>query len=493
MRSLSHETTPSAPLTFRAAAEHVLEAAGTPLVATTITQRALAAGLLATAGKTPAASMEAQLATSIQQQGEASPFVRVAPRTYALRRWVNEGRIVTPEPQREDVRIVFFPEYASVRTVLPVLVGITRAQVTGLRAAIWEHRGTFEENADWTDPDVWITERLTGDHREVALRIWTGTKKRVNPRHMAGHWLLASGYELLTEGAGDRLGITAAGRDFLDHPEGATVRAIDDKEGLLALLAILAEQGPAAPGALLAPWMEYVRGASKIRAESTARSFLYNRLRNLLERGYAAKVGQKYEITSTGLAWLKSSAYAERKTVAPDETRRLWDLVQAQRDAVRKALRERLSSLDPYSFEQLVGRLLKEMDYTDVEVTARAGDKGVDVVGRIALGITEVREVIQVKRQQGNVQRPVLDMLRGSLHRFSAVKGTIISLGGFAKGAQNAAFEPGAAPITLIDGEKLLDLLIENGIGVRTKTVEMLELDVSDLEPVASVGETELD
>jgi len=87
----------------------------------------------------------------------------------------------------------------------------------------------------------------------------------------------------------------------------------------------------------------------------------------------------------------------------------------------------------------------------------------------------------------------VLDMLRGSLHRFGAVKGTIISLGGFAKGAQSAAFEPGAAPITLIDGEKLLDLLIENGIGVRTKTIEMLELELGDLEPATDVGDGEAD
>jgi restriction system protein len=476
-------------MTFRAAAEHVLGAAGIPLTAGAITERSLAAGILATDGKTPAATMESQLATSVQQQGDASPFVRVAPSTYALRRWIQEGRILAPEQLREDVRIVFYPDYASVRIVLPVLVGMTRTQVTGLRAAIWEHRGTFEENADWTNPDEWIPERLKGEHRKAAQRVWAGTKKHVNPRHMAGHWLLASGYDLLADSAGGELVLTPAGRDFLEHFQGATVRSIDDREGLLGLLAILAEQGPAATGELLAPWMDYVRGVSKIRAESTARSFLYHRLRNLLERGFAAKGGQKYEITETGLAWLKASKFAEQKTVAPDETRRLWDLVKAQRDAVRMALRERLSAMDPYAFEHLVGRLLEEMEYTDVEVTARAGDKGVDVVGRIALGITEVREVIQVKRQQGNVQRPVLDMLRGSLHRFGAVKGTIISLGGFAKGAQSAAFEHGAAPITLIDGEKLLDLLIENGIGVRTKSVEMLELDHASLEPTADADE----
>ena len=123
-----------------------------------------------------------------------------------------------------------------------------------------------------------------------------------------------------------------------------------------------------------------------------------------------------------------------------------------------------------------------------VEVTARSGDRGVDVVGRIVLGITEVKEVVQVKRQQGNVQRPVLDMLRGSLHRFGAVKGTIISLGGIGRGALASAFESGAAPITLVDGEKLLDLLIDNGIGVRTKTIELLELDAGSLRPPAGGG-----
>jgi hypothetical protein len=39
------------------------------------------------------------------------------------------------------------------------------------------------------------------------------------------------------------------------------------------------------------------------------------------------------------------------------------------------------------------------------------------------------------------------------------------------------AFSPGAAPITLIDGEKLIDLLLEHGIGVRKRTIELLEVD----------------
>jgi predicted helicase len=97
------------------------------------------------------------------------------------------------------------------------------------------------------------------------------------------------------------------------------------------------------------------------------------------------------------------------------------------------------------------------MNYQNVAVIAPSNDKGVDIVADIELGITSVREVVQAKRQKSNVQRTVLDALRGSLYRFQAVRGTIITTAGFSKGAMQAAFEAGAPPITLIDGSKLID------------------------------------
>ena len=68
-------------------------------------------------------------------------------------------------------------------------------------------------------------------------------------------------------------------------------------------------------------------------------------------------------------------------------------------------------------------------------------------------------------------------MLWGSLHRFKAQKGTIITTGDYGKGAKDAAFEMGAAPITLINGETLIDLLVQHEIGVKKKTVDYYELD----------------
>ena len=46
---------------------------------------------------------------------------------------------------------------------------------------------------------------------------------------------------------------------------------------------------------------------------------------------------------------------------------------------------------------------------------------------------------------------------------------------------EEAAFERRAAPITLIDGEKLLDLLVEYEIGVSTRQVEYFEFAVEKL------------
>ena len=173
-----------------------------------------------------------------------------------------------------------------------------------------------------------------------------------------------------------------------------------------------------------------------------------------------------------------------------DEREQLWALVKRQTSSARENLRAFLYSMHPLAFEHLVKRLLVEMDYQDVAVTAPSGDGGVDVVADIELGISRVREVVQAKRHKRTIQRKDLDALRGSLYRFHAVRGTIITTSRFSRGTEEAAFAPGVAPITLLDGEKLLDLLIEYGIGVRKRRLEVLEFDpeaLSDPEPDESV------
>lgn len=174
-------------------------------------------------------------------------------------------------------------------------------------------------------------------------------------------------------------------------------------------------------------------------------------------------------------------SYIESLVPEPGPRQQIQKLAKEQKTAVRESLREYLLQMDPKDFEELVGRLLEEMNYQNVEVVGQSGDGGVDVVAEIQLGVTAVREVVQAKRHKRTIQRKDLDALRGSLYRFNAVRGTIVATSRFAKGAVEAAFAQGAAPITLIDGDRLIDLLIEHGIGVRTRAIEVLAFDPEGL------------
>jgi len=89
----------------------------------------------------------------------------------------------------------------------------------------------------------------------------------------------------------------------------------------------------------------------------------------------------------------------------------------------------------------------------------------------------EITEVVQVKRSESNVGRPKVDELRGALPYHKAIRGTIITLGDFAKGAKEGALFVGAAPITLIDGARLLELCVKHQVGIRRRPVEIYEVD----------------
>lgn len=121
--------------------------------------------------------------------------------------------------------------------------------------------------------------------------------------------------------------------------------------------------------------------------------------------------------------------------------------------------------------------LLDEMGYSEVTVTAQSGDQGVDVVARVEFGITTITEFVQVKRRTRTLGRAVLDQLRGALPYHGAIRGTLITLGAFSKGCEDAAIFPGAQPITLIDGERLLDLLIKHQVAMRSRPIDIHEVD----------------
>ena len=482
-------------MTFLEAAETVLRDAKTPLHYEEITKQAVAKGVIATTGKTPAATVNSVLAVDLKTNGEKSHFVRVKPGIYGLREWNLQlqdaddvdmlNMAVTAEVadvHGRRVRIPLFPSYTYVRALLAVLNGLPRSDIQGLLNGLVELRGTPQEPEDWSDPDDWIERRLQGNSKDLAKAIWDKSHHLVNPRHLYGSWYLAKGYGLLHEDAQGILHLTEYGQDFLSNLAGEAVAYVDQGEGLVRLLGILVEKGAGKRGQFLQEWTTYLQAYSNFGTDSTFKDTLRRRLANLVERELVSRSGNIYQISPNGLTYLEQvGREGPPSLVETSEFQALYQLAEKQRQTTREELVKLLSKIDPFQFEHLIRHLLEEMGYQNVEVTSPTNDKGVDVVANIELGITAVHEVIQVKRHAANIQRPVLDALRGSLHRFGAVRGTIITTGDFSKGTKDAAFEAGAAPITLINGQKLIDLLIEYGLGVRKKTIEVWELDEQSL------------
>ncbi len=72
-------------LTWRKAISKVLSSSTTPLHYNEITERIIAEGLRHSLGATPAATVNAQISTSIKHDGDSSPYVRVSKGTFAMR------------------------------------------------------------------------------------------------------------------------------------------------------------------------------------------------------------------------------------------------------------------------------------------------------------------------------------------------------------------------------------------------------------------------
>jgi restriction system protein len=379
------------------------------------------------------------------------------------------------------VRTPLFPKYAEVRQLLPIWDGTARSVIRRMINAIWDQTGTPQDPVDWTDPDHWIDERLTGAECALAHRMWSESHKTVNPRHTYGAYLFINTYGLLQADSGGIYRLTEDGRKFLaDEPE--VVAAIDRAEGLPQLLAMLAARSPARRGDLLDDWTTFLLENSKFGTPSTIKDSLTRRLLNLVPRGYLDRQGTTYTITEKGLRY----AAAAGTTVAEEPHRQVLAAIKAYNEAQTQQLRDRLSKMPPYRFEALIKDLLEAMDYEEVVVTKQSGDKGVDVVANYQFGITQIKEVVQVKRQQGSITRPILDQLRGALPYHQAIRGTIITLGKFARGTQEAALYPGAAPITLIDGDKLMELLLKHDVGIKKRPFSLLEVDESYFEAATS-------
>ena len=384
------------------------------------------------------------------------------------------------------IKIPLYPDYSTTVTLLEIIAGMPVADFKNMWNTVWGLRGTPQNTVDWTNPDEWIDKRLSGRDREIANKIWQESNKTVNPRWTRGCQFLISGYNLISESDGIYQ-LTEDGKVFISSLTSEVVRRIDIEEGVIQVLRQLSLIGNGKRADLLDEWKEFIKYNSNIKQDSVSKDYLRRRLVNLLDRKYVKREGNTYYITNKGLDYLQFIEQSNPDSTINKETQ-LIKTVEAFNKEQRHLLKKYLEETTPYRFENIIKDLLVAMGYDDVTVTSPTNDKGVDVTGISQNGITTVKEVIQVKRNiTSNVTRPILDALRGSLHRFDAFQGTIITLSDFAKGAKEAAIEKGAAPLTLINGDKLIDLLIKNNIGITPKIANYYLVDEKYFEEEENV------
>jgi len=136
-----------------------------------------------------------------------------------------------------------------------------------------------------------------------------------------------------------------------------------------------------------------------------------------------------------------------------------------------------LLAMPPEAFERLSQRLLRESGFTQVEVTGRSGDGGIDGKGVLRLGgLINFQVVFQSKRYAGTVSAGIVRDFRGAMIG-RADKGLIISTGTFSRDARAEAIRDGAPAIDLVDGQELAELLKKYTLGVKTVMVEKVEVD----------------
>ncbi len=132
----------------------------------------------------------------------------------------------------------------------------------------------------------------------------------------------------------------------------------------------------------------------------------------------------------------------------------------------REKLKNVLFHLKPDAFERLTQRLLRESRFTQVKVTGRTGDGGIDGMGIVKLnGIISFHMLFQCKRYTGSVSAGEVRDFRGAMQG-RADKGLFITTGKFSGPAVEEANRPGAAPIDLVDGDDLVEKLKDLRLGV---------------------------
>ena len=210
---------------------------------------------------------------------------------------------------------------------------------------------------------------------------------------------------------------------------------------------------------------------------------------HLVNRGEIdASIRGIWKITEKGRARLGVVSPPSLPSPSPTPTpSTIGELLDGERQQVRTQLHELLMNLHPQQFEEFAAKLLESVGFTDVEVTKYVGDGGIDGYGNLEMGVVKVKAAFQVKRWRNNVPPAEINQFRGAIQgEFD--QGIFITTSDFSDEAKKVSSKRGAVPIVLINGDRIVNIMLEKGLGVRQEPLTVTRIDE---EFFAGFGTTE--
>jgi len=163
-------------------------------------------------------------------------------------------------------------------------------------------------------------------------------------------------------------------------------------------------------------------------------------------------------------------------TVSPDD--RLDLALHELRAACAAELLAQLQQVSPTRFEFIVLDVLHRLGYgatrEALQRVGGPGDEGIDgVISLDKLGLEKV--YVQAKRWKSTVGRPELQAFYGALAGQKAKRGVFITASDF--NANAVAFARSVEGVVLVDGARLVGLMIDHEVGVTSRVLRVPSLD----------------
>lgn len=213
----------------------------------------------------------------------------------------------------------------------------------------------------------------------------------------------------------------------------------------------------------------------------------YKPLVTLTEKGFAVDLDH-FDVETearekAAIYWEENSAKNKYKKVQKDEIIN-EDIEEESKsseddvlDDVKVKLQSAIANMSPKKFEQFSRALLTKMgvQFTDKGVQI-SNDGGIDGYGYHTDDddFRTTRVVIQCKRyNSGAVSEPEINQFLGAMNKFQADYGVFITNSRFTNAARIAARE--GTPITLIDGNDLIRLIIRYELFITPVTTYVLD------------------